>query len=314
MKLIKPSVAILPYTGNIYEDIEMAGRTCYKSESAITETSAPKFVQMLIDRGHTAMLEHGTVYLKQECNGIMNQINPIWRKYESNKYSKVIYYNDLYDLGINSDLLFSTAHITTNYRVLVENGWLDDLQYQCSPTEFHEKRISVRFICDRGVSHELVRHRVFSFAQESTRYCNYSKDKFGNQLTFIIPCWMNLQEGSYECDWDIIDDITYWGWYNGVGNIHIISDCFTKGINDAFLSTLAGIEESYFSLLEKGWQPQQARSVLPNSLKTEIVMTGFVSDWKHFFDLRDSNQAHPQMRELAIPLQKMFIDSKLIES
>lgn len=130
---------------------------------------------------------------------------------------------------------------------------------------------------------EFVRHRVFSFAQESTRYCNYSKDKFGNELTFIIPCWTNLGEGSYN---DISDLI------------------HTDAV---FINSICDAEDYYLGLLNEGWTPQQARAVLPNALKTELVMTGFISDWEHFFDLRCDKAAHPQARELAIPLQEEFI-------
>ena len=157
MKLIKPSFEVLeqaPGLTGVYKQIEIAGRTCYKSEDNITEDSARGFVERMMVSGHGAMLEHGTVYLKQECNGIMNQINPIWKRYEKNKYSKVVYYSELLNLNIKSDLIFSTAYITTNYRVIVENGWYEDLQYVCEPTEYHEKRVSVKFICDRGVSHK----------------------------------------------------------------------------------------------------------------------------------------------------------------
>lgn len=125
MKLIESSVQIIEEK-DPYKMIELAGRTCYKSEDKITENSA------------------------------------------------------------EDDLFY---YITTNMRVIVENNRLDDLQYQVEPTEHHEKRITAKFICDRGVSHEFVRHRVFSFAQESTRYCNYSKDKFNNEITFIQPSW-----------------------------------------------------------------------------------------------------------------------------
>ena len=161
MRLIKPSIEILeqdPGIQGIYKQIEKAGRTCYKSENLITEDSAEKFVNMIKDRQHTAMLEHGTVYLL--CKDPYFIL--VGEKYENNKYSNVIWYE------------FAPGHrtavyITTNYRVLYENNWLDDLRYLCEPTEYHDKRITVKFICDRGVSHEFVRHRVFSFAQESTR-------------------------------------------------------------------------------------------------------------------------------------------------
>ncbi len=161
MRLIKPSIEILEQGSGIqgiYKQIEKAGRTCYKSENLITEDSAEKFVNMIKDRQHTAMLEHGTVYLS--CSDA--EFIYLGLRYECNNYSNVVW--EEFAPGYRT-----RVYITTNYRVLYENNWLDDLKYLCEPTEYHEKRITVKFICDRGVSHEFVRHRVFSFAQESTR-------------------------------------------------------------------------------------------------------------------------------------------------
>lgn len=276
MKLIKPSYTIIEQDfgiEGIYKQIELAGRTCYKSEDKITETSAKEFVDRMIRSGHGAMLEHGTVYLKCPGSSVFTlvQRHGYW-DYEKNSYSKVIHNLELRDGVFPID----NCYITTNYRVLVENGWLDDLKYICEPTEIHEKRITVKFICDRGVSHEFVRHRVFSFAQESTRYCNYSKDKFNNEITFIQPCWVLDEDNSVHAE-------------------------------NIFVDSLCKAEKDYFELLKEGWKPQQARAVLPNALKTELVMTGFISDWEHFFKLRDVIAAHPQARELAEPLHKEFI-------
>lgn len=300
MRLIKSSFEILeqePGIQGIYKQIERAGRTCYKSEDRITEDSAEKFVNMIKDRQHTAMLEHGTVYLETE--------NPrVYYKYVNKQYSKVNiikYTKTGSDIITPQNPLYERGHVTTNYRALYENNWLDDLKYLCEPTEYHEKRITVKFICDRGVSHELVRHRVFSFAQESTRYCNYSKDKFGKELTFIEPCW--LEDYNY-------DDNTY---------------------NQLFIDSLRWAEAHYLDLLKKWedkipgeryktgfrnnpWTPQQARAVLPNALKTELVMTGTVEQWKGFFKLRCDKAAHPQARELAVPLKEEFIKRNLINS
>lgn len=193
------------------------------------------------------------------------------------------------------------AYVTMNYRHIIENDWLDDLRYLCAPTEYHEKRVTVHFTLDRAISMEFLRHRKMSFTQESTRYCNYSnKDKFDNEITFIEPCW--LEDYNYE-------DNTY---------------------NQIFIDSLRFAEAHYLDLLKKWddkipdkryktgfrnnpWTPQQARAVLPNALKTELVMTGFVDDWKKFFELRDSNKAHPQARELASPLHKEFIEKGLIK-
>ena len=165
MKLIKSSYKIIPQEAGlegIYKAIELAGRTCYKSEDKITPVSAEEFVNRMIKSGHHAMLEFGTVYLRAKTkdfvgpDGHVIYVNPL-EKYENNPYSKV------------ESAVDDNFYITTNYRVLVEHNWLNDLKYLCEPTEFHEKRVTVHFVCDRGVSHEFVRHRVMSFAQESTR-------------------------------------------------------------------------------------------------------------------------------------------------
>lgn len=164
MKLINPSYEILEQSSGlkgIYKAIEIAGRTCYKSLDKITDDSAEGFVNRMIASKHYAMLEHGTVYLKMDNRGMP-------RKYDKNPYSKVHFEYPEGDIpNIHCEPQYC---ITTNMRVLVENGWLDDLKYLCEPTEDHERRVTVRFTTDRGVSHEFVRHRVFSFAQESTRY------------------------------------------------------------------------------------------------------------------------------------------------
>lgn len=195
----------------------------------------------------------------------MNIGDPIF--YIRNKYSKV-----------NEDDYF--YYITTNMRVIVENNRLDDLQYQVEPTEHHEIRITAKFICDRGISHEFVRHRVFSFAQESQRYCNYSKDKFNNEITFIMPSWWN---------------------YN--------SSIIESG-ERYFCEILQKCEDYYKSLLDMGYKPQEARVVLPNATKTELVMTGFESDWENFFELRCSKAAHPDAQKLANELKELLINVK----
>lgn len=136
--------------------------------------------------------------------------------------------------------------------------------------------LSIKFTVDRGVSHELVRHRIMSFAQESTRYCNYSKGQFGSEITVIQPCW--LEEPGPE-----VTEATDW---------------------DVWKHEMEQAEKTYFQLLDWGWTPQQARCVLPNSLKTEIVMTGNYREWRHFFELRACDKhgvAHPQMHEVAVP-------------
>lgn len=276
MKLIKPSVEIIRQEKydllHVFKFIELAGRTCYKSENKITEDSASEFVYRMVKSGHGAMLEHGTVYLTIPISNISD---PIIYKYILNPYSKIF-------------IDFTNSYITTNYRVLVENNWLDDLKYISEPLLFHVKRTTVKFICDRGVSHEFVRHRVFSFAQESTRYCNYTKDKFDSELTFIIPCWIkDIKEDNY---YSFID-------YHS-NNIDGSKEWYDSCLN---------AEKVYFTLIEDdNWKPQEARSVLPNSLKTELIMTGFDSDWQNFFKLRCAPNAHPQAKELADMLKDKF--------
>lgn len=295
MKLIKPSWKILEQESGIdgiYKAIERAGRTCYKSEDKMTEDSAKGFVDRMIKSGHGAMLEHGTVYLAMPMETIMPIEANGWGKYTKNPYSKGFKICEV-------DGQRRVA-VTTNLRVLVENGWLDDLQYICEPTEYHEKRITVHFICDRGVSHEFVRHRVFSFAQESTRYCNYSKDKFNNEVAFILPCWVTDIHSENSYDMELLN------------NYPLAETENMSPESIEFIRSLVYSESSYFTLLEAGWKPQQARAVLPNALKTELVMTGFINDWKHFFELRCAPNAHPSARELAIPLSEEFVKKGLV--
>ena len=274
MKLCKPLFEIWEQSAGlegVYKQIEKVGRVCYKSEDKITEDSAKPFVDRMIKSGHGAMLEHGTIYLQYET--VKSSINPL-TKYYLNKYSKVKAKE-----GATEETM--RLFVTTNLRVLVENNWLKDLEYICESTEFHEKRITVHFTADAGVMREFFRHRVFSMAQESTRYCNYLRDKFSNSITVIYPSWLKEEE---ELE---------------------------------FEEDMRVIEELYFKWLNKGWTAQQARVFLPLGVKAEAVMTGFTSDFKHFFDLRaigTTGAPHPQAKELAEPLMKEFIARKYINN
>lgn len=265
MKLIKPSYEIWeqePGIQGIYKAIEKAGRICYLSGDKITEDSAKPFVDRMINSGHLSVLEHGTVYLKAPVSitggmGSEEESCPL-DKYRNNKYSAVHK-----DKNIYPDWLYAT----TNYRVLIEQGWLNDLKYLCEPTEHHERRVAVHFVLPIGISREFCRHRVMSFAEQSTRYCNFSSDKFNNELTFIEDNW---------CNEELLRQIEYW-----YINSHL--------------------------------KPQEKRNMLPLCTKTELVMTGFVSDWESFFKLRTPANAHPQARELAIPLREEFVKRELIK-
>lgn len=299
MKLIKPKAELLlqqPGLEGVYKQIELAGRTCYKSIDKITEDSAKPFVDRMINSNHLAMLEHGTVYLKISIPK-KAWFKSVVDKYYGNPHSKVNNTFDDYDYHY---------FITTNYRVLIENGWLDDLKYMCVPTEYHEKRYTFRLTTSIGVTRELNRHRVNSIAEQSTRYCNYSKDKFGREITFCIPSWINIPESS-----------AYWA--DGLNyRIQPDDNPFVEAIipvrpNEYFtteeamvcslwLHSLEVSENNYMELLKQGWQPQQAREVLPLCTATEIIHTAFASDWKHFFDLRyfgTTGKPHPNMVELS---------------
>ena len=272
MKLINQSYEICKTHGytlqDVYKDIERAARISYKSEDKITEDSAEKMVQRLISMKHYSPLEFGTIYLKITLDPIRNIYSAL--KYENNPFIAITIAKD------------STRYITTNYRVIIENHWEDDLQYMCAPTKYHQRRTTVKFITNRAVSHELVRHRSMSFMQESQRYVAYDKDKFGNELTFIKPAWKQPE----------LDEQT----------------------NETVLThqLFANIEDTYMKLRSLGLTPQQARIVLPNATKTELYMCGFDKDWEHFFDLRDKTHVDPQMYDLVHPLHEDY--EKTIES
>ena len=280
MKLINSSFGILeqkPGIEGIYEMIELAGRTCYKSTRK-EGTTAKDFVDRMIASQHYAMLEHGTVYLKirKGTYAYSHYVVVCEPDDDFMSSSRELSYRPYTKVNIQDDYIY----VTTNYRVLVENGWLNDLKYLCEPTEYHEKRVTVRFVTSNGIAREFTRHRVFSFAQESTRYCNYTNQaKFGNELTYI---------------------------HNSVE------------INIEQKDVYERIERCYKNLIANGMKPQMARDILPLALKTELVMTGFVSDWKYLFRLRTSilaetGKPHPDMAALCDPLYKEFINIGYIE-
>lgn len=297
MKLIHPYFEILeqdPSMEGLFRHIELCGRNAYKSEDKITDDSAKAFVDKICKAKHASVLEHGTLYFKIPVNvdDACNFLDEIytWTKCKLVQSKECNWWA-----------------VTTNFRVMMEHfapEYIEDLieNYMCEPTEYHEKRVSVRFVCSRAISHELVRHRVFTFTQESQRYCNYSKDKFGNDITFIIPEWCPEIEPD--------DDTAYLNATDTYDNIYLSS---LKHAESAYLDLLKQWDEKipdkrYASGFKNNpWTPQQAREVLPNSTKTDIIMTGFVSDWKHFFELRTAENAHPEMRRLAISLKEEFI-------
>lgn len=291
MKLIKQSFEFIDQTDfslvGIKKHIERCARVSYKSEDKITDTSYEKFVNMLESRGHDRPLEFGTVYLSRTAQ---KEDNMAWLdKYTYSPWSKFSFGNG--STRINGKLR-NTIYVTTNYRVIKENHWEDDLQYLCEPTKYHYKRYTVHMILDRGVMDEFRTHVGLSHLAESTRYCNYSKDKFNNEVTFVIPSWCNsLIEGSEQ----------------------EYSPFEINGDEVEFMNALQNAQNSYLSLLKMGWTPQQARSVLPLGIKSELISCGFEDAWKNFFYRRDAPDAHPMAQEIAKPMHKEFIERGFID-
>ena len=285
MKLIKQSFEFINQTDfslvGIKKHIERCARVSYKSEDKITDTSYEKFVNMLESRGHDRPLEFGTVYLSRTSQ---KEDNMEWLdKYAYNPWSKFSFGNG--STRINGELR-NTVYVTTNYRVIKEHHWEDDLQYLCEPTEYHHKRYTVHMILDRGVMDEFRTHVGLSHLAESTRYVNYSKKKFGSELTFIKPCWLDDEK------------LKLYGPYHTV-----IRD---KSPESIFIANLNNVERDYLDLIKLGWTPQQARSVLPLSIKSELISCGFKDAWENFFKRRDAPDAHPMAQEIANPMHKEF--------
>lgn len=285
-----------PGVEGVYKVIEKAARTCYKSEAKCDGTveGAKAFVERMIKSHHTAMLESCSVYLKcyrnfkYEKNTGMVEYPSDLEFYATNKYSK-----------FNLDKDYN--YVTTNLRVLVENNRLDDLNYWSEPTDMHEKRYTFRLVTDRAIANEIVRHRLFSFAQESTRFVDYSNEKYGTDIAYIMPDWFpnaTLQQ------------------------------------QEAFMQMMKDTEDLYFALRGK-WDerkpdkrfktgfkdnpltPQQARAVFPLCLKTELCITGYVTDWRFFLDLRlfgKTGKPHPQIVEISEKIVEQMKKAGIYES
>lgn len=303
MKIIQPSFSIIDQDfgiDGIFRQIELAGRTCYRSEDRITETSAKVFVERMIASGHTAMLEHGTVYLAMPMETILPIEANGWGKYVKNPYSKG--YKVCEVSGERR------VAVTTNYRVLIENGWLDDLRYICNPTIYHARRITVLFHTQVAISREFNRHRVNSIAESSTRYCNYSKDKFGNEITLNLPSWIEPAAITPDAMDKAVMQNKLLELANTWGNAEVK---FPKEFTalDYWLLANTMAEYCYMGLIQQGWTAQQARTILPLDTNTDLVHTAFVEDWQHFFDLRalgTTGKPHPDASCLAIPLYNEF--------
>ena len=287
MKLIKSKVTNLTPTSYNYNDIikhiELCGRTCYKSEDKRTDFSAEKFVNMLKSNHHMSVLEHGTVYLDIPINAINDNFSVI-----HNPYSVVNFYLDEDGFVYLDEDGFERIAMTTNYRVILENNLDEEFKlYSISiPTEHHEQRYTFRITCSRAIANEVVRHRQMSYSQESTRYCNYSKDKFGGELTFIKPEWLGEEA------FNIINTKPV--------NVNKLND-----VEYTYFNTLWESENSYMSLT-KNIKPENARGVLPLDLKTDLIVTGTKSQWDAFFKLRCAKSAHPDIQVIANQIKDMI--------
>ena len=318
MRLIRPSYEIIeqqPGIQGVYDIIERCGKTSYKSETKGGEV-AKRFVDSRAREHHGAVLEFGTVYLKIRVG------SPVYDEYymeetrdvgfyKRNKYSKVVKCQETVEAD-GKKFGITAYYITTNYRVLADNNRLGDIEaYGCdAPEEKHERRYCVKFITDIGVGREFLRHRVMSMVQESTRYVNYSKEKFGEECAFILPPWIHsddVAEGKnihwWDGDWVDMDSMEV---------IHYGPSDNKNRKTDMWLRAMENADENYRVLINCGWTPQQARGVLPLATKTEFVLCGFKDAWIHFFRLRSdiavTGKPHPQAEELANPLRDEFVE------
>lgn len=276
MKLINQSFEVLEQKDfslvGIKKFIERCGRVCYKSEDRITDDSYEKFVNMLEKRDHARPLEFGTVHLQMYISDFHKLrdtlcINNMW----NDQWVKYHYAGNL-------------TYVTTNYRyylAIIKVFPSAENDFDPQDDELYPKRYAVHFITSRGIMDEFRTHVGLSHLAESSRYCSYDKNRFGNELTFIIPNWINTNCPNKEQEEPSVASIEW-----------------STAMLDA--------EASYINLIKMGCTAQQAREVLPLSVKSELISCGFEDAWENFFYRRCANDAHPMAREIAIPLQEKF--------
>lgn len=294
MRMINPSVALIKES-DPFKKIERVGRTCYKSEDMITEDSAKKFYSGLVKRQHTAMVEHATFVFEVDSFAFCELHGHKFLNYTVNE-DRFLISGNLRALNESGEpLLLKALHDIDPALVYVPHPVnfedcpevvkvinLEDLKDLSAEEFMAHAYFTFHFICDRGVTHEIVRHRPASYAQESTRYCNYTKDKFGGEITFIKPA-----------HWDSLPDHIKFRY------VHAFETC----------------EDEYARLISYGQTPQQARAVLPNALKTEIIMTANAGEFEHFFDLRSratTGAPHPDMKVVADMALALYEPEKFV--
>lgn len=318
MRFVNSSVELVPQMPGmigVYKHIEKAMRNCYKSEDKIDETSYERMLKIAQNKHHYSPLEHGSIYLKVSINILgNNEYIELVNFYTGNPYSRVVLASK--DDKIEAPHTDHYLYITTNFRVIVENDKYDDLQYMCEPEPEHERRITFKVVSSIGVSREFNRHRTMSVSEQSTRYCNYSKDKFGSELTYVIPQWMyTLRDELSTYD----DSLTKKSniWMKDENGIDMINTLICHDRSAAlYYNSLKHQECDYMALLDgyDGYQlkPQEARGVLPLDTATCVYYTAFISDWKHFLSLRTTQAAHPDIRVIADAIKETLTEQDYI--
>lgn len=312
MKIIKSNVEILgqgPGIIGMKKHIERCARISYKSEDRITEDSYIKFVGMLIDRGHWACLEFGSVYL----------IIPSLSNNSSN-----IFFINLFSTSDHNRIEYvgTDAYITTNYRFILQNNLEEIMEkYWVEPTQHHYHRVTSHWICSRSTSHQIVRSRVYSYIQESQRYVNYSKDKFGSEITIILPQWIYdvRKEVGSTIDPQTYEPRDYILSYDGEELVKELA-CWDRTVASRYdFWKYCEKEYLYETTTDEGetLNPEDARGVLCNDVKTELCMCGFLDDWFYvpksdttekagFFYLRSANSAQRDIRVLSQSLENQM--------
>lgn len=313
MKYLEDKVDFIeqePGVDGMFKMMEKSARICYKTENLIKDGSAHRIIEdVIIPSGHTSVLEFGTVYLKYNIFQIHKYL-----KYVFDRYSRVKW-------------KFSGVYVTTTYRTIMQGGykdpveaienkfdkdWKSDLKYWCEPTKNHHKRYCFKFIMDRVGSQSVERHRGIwgiSYAQESTRFVNYAKNKFDQSITFSLPSKFyelidNLNKEDIirkNCGETMPFDLNEWSLEDKLDFLRLCSDdwrIYEKALEQA--------EKSYLILIDKGWKPEDARGVLNLDVKTEFMMCAYTLDWKMWLFRRLEKHAHPHIQKIAKVVNKYF--------